>query len=219
MAHYGTLKSFRFADAEEDVRGAEVYGRGDEKLGDIDDIIVDHSSGEIRYAVVDTGGWLSSRKFVVPAERIRRHPRSEDAFSVNLSKREVERFPAYDEKMLESDERWRDYEDRYRAELTTSGDVLHREGSDRTITAPAEQIGGGGGISSRGLAPQRLREGDTVGVTASGKPDVERGTLHPTATSPQLEIGRRWQAFSERVRQSREQIVAECPTCGERRVA
>ena len=69
MAHYGTLKDVRFAT--EDIRGAHLYGLNDEKLGKIDDVIFDHSTGNIRYVVVDTGGWLSSKKFLVPAEGLR----------------------------------------------------------------------------------------------------------------------------------------------------
>ena len=34
-------------------------------------MIFDHSTGDIRYIVVDTGGWLSTKKFIVPAEGIR----------------------------------------------------------------------------------------------------------------------------------------------------
>ena len=73
MAHYGILRDFRFANTDEaadDIRGSQVYGRGDEKLGKIDDVIFDHSSGNIRYLVIDTGGWLSSKKFLVPPDRV-----------------------------------------------------------------------------------------------------------------------------------------------------
>lgn len=50
MAHFGTLRNYRFSDTQaacEDIRGAKVYGRDDEKLGKIDDVIFDHSSGAI----------------------------------------------------------------------------------------------------------------------------------------------------------------------------
>ena len=40
MAHYGTLKDARIADASEDIRGSHLYGTNDEKLGKIDDVIV-----------------------------------------------------------------------------------------------------------------------------------------------------------------------------------
>ena len=52
----------------DDIRGSAVYGTGDEKLVKIDDVILDSDSGQIRYIVVDTGGWLSSRRFLVPPD-------------------------------------------------------------------------------------------------------------------------------------------------------
>src|SRR5919204_30939 len=51
MAHYGTLQDYRFTDtdaAKDDIRGSKIYGRDDEKLGKIDDVIFDHSTGAIR---------------------------------------------------------------------------------------------------------------------------------------------------------------------------
>src|ERR1700688_4239478 len=71
MAHYGTLKDTRIADAAGDIRGSHLYGLNDEKLGKIDDVIFDHATGNIRYVVVETGGWLSTKKFLVPAEGLR----------------------------------------------------------------------------------------------------------------------------------------------------
>jgi len=73
MPHYGLLRDYRFEDegTADDIRGAKIYGRDDEKLGKIDDVIFDHTTGNIRYVVVDTGGWLSSKKFLVPPDRIR----------------------------------------------------------------------------------------------------------------------------------------------------
>ena len=69
MPHYGILREYRFEDVD-DVRGADVYGVNDEKLGTIDDVIFDHSSGDIRYIVLKTGGVLSRRNVIVPASRI-----------------------------------------------------------------------------------------------------------------------------------------------------
>jgi len=56
MAQHGMLRDYRFTEAAEDIRGSKLYGLNDEKLGKIDDVIFDHSSGTIRYVVVDTGG-------------------------------------------------------------------------------------------------------------------------------------------------------------------
>src|SRR5947209_14089719 len=97
MAHLGTLRDFRFDDQADDIRGAALYGRDNEKLGKIDDVIFDHSSGQLKYAVVDTGGWLSSKKFLVTADRIRQRSAKDDEYVVDLSKDQIEALPAYDE--------------------------------------------------------------------------------------------------------------------------
>src|ERR1700689_5442523 len=104
MANYGMLRNYRFTDAAEDIRGSKLYGLNDEKLGKIDDVIFDHSSGLIRYVVVDTGGWLSTKKFIVPADRLQASAKHDDDFTVNLTKEQVEQFPSYSETDLESDE-------------------------------------------------------------------------------------------------------------------
>src|SRR6266436_3269005 len=133
MAQSGMLRDYRFTDAAEDIRGSKLYGLNDEKLGKIDDVIFDHSTGEIRYVVVDTGGWLSTKKFIVPAGRLRASLEHKHDFIVDLTKKQVEDFPPYQETDLESDEQWVDYEGRYRS-LWEGGPVMHREGTDRNIT-------------------------------------------------------------------------------------
>ena len=68
MSHYGVLGDYRFKEVAEDIRGTTLYGVGDEKLGKIDDVILDHSSGNVKYVVDDTGGWLRTKTFIVPSE-------------------------------------------------------------------------------------------------------------------------------------------------------
>ena len=61
MARYGTLGDYRFSDTQEaalDIRGANVYGPNDQKLGEIADVVFDEATGALVFAVVDTGGWL-----------------------------------------------------------------------------------------------------------------------------------------------------------------
>ena len=110
MAQQGMLRDYRFTDAAEDIRGSKLFGWNDEKLGKIDDVIFDHASGLIRYVVVDTGGWLSTKKFIVPSERLRASAEHKYDFAVDLSKEQVESLPPYDESHLESDQQWADYE-------------------------------------------------------------------------------------------------------------
>jgi sporulation protein YlmC with PRC-barrel domain len=143
MAHCGLLRNYRFSDsseAAEDIRGAKLYGVNDEKLGKIEDVIFDHSTGLIRYVVVDTGGWLSSKRFLVPADSLKASVEHEDDFEVGLTKEQIESFPPYNESDLESEQGWSDYEKGYRSKWQ-SGPVMHRMGTDRNITPTTKQYG------------------------------------------------------------------------------
>lgn len=122
MAHYGLLRDYRFDDegTADDIRGAKIYGQDDEKLGKIDDVIFDHATGNIRYVVVDAGGWLSSKRFLVPAHQIRASQKHKDDFEISATKDQIERFPEYKESDLESDEDWKNYEKRYKEPGTTA---------------------------------------------------------------------------------------------------
>lgn len=154
MAHLGTLRDFRFENSTDDIRGAALYGRDDEKLGKIKDVIFDHGSGSVQYAVVDTGGWLSSKLFVVPAERIRPRSDKDDEYVAALSKKQIENFPIYDEKFLSDDKRWDAYERDYRgsAKFEETGDVLHQAGGTNILVSD--------GMRAEGSVP----------TTSSGRP-------------------------------------------------
>lgn len=122
MTHYGRLAEYQFTDKTvEDIRGSAVYGLDDKKLGKIDDVIFDHSTGDIRYVVVDTGGWLSSKEFLVPAGQLKPSTEHKNDYRVDLTKTQIESFPPYDEETLESQEKWGDYENRYRSAYGTGG--------------------------------------------------------------------------------------------------
>jgi sporulation protein YlmC with PRC-barrel domain len=112
---YTTLRDYRFNKDIDDIRGSSVYGPGDEKLGKIDDVIFDSDSGQIRYLVVDTGGWLSSRRFLVPPEQLHPSTTHDNDFAVNMTKAQIERFPSLDEKVLEDKQRFDDYDKSYRS--------------------------------------------------------------------------------------------------------
>lgn len=140
MAIYGNLKDYRFGDEADDIRGSNIYGLNDEKLGEIDDVIFDHSTGDLKYVVVDTGGWLSSNKFLVPARQLTIREEGDDDYHVNLSKKQIETLPQYQEDAVEREEDFRDYETRYEASYSDSGDILQREGSTHLITPTPDEM-------------------------------------------------------------------------------
>lgn len=206
MAHYGTLRDYRFADldTDEDIRGSHVYGRDDDKLGKIDDVIFDHTTGNIRYVVIDTGGWLSSKKFIVPAERLRGSAKHEDDFQIDATKAQIERFPTYNEDDVRDEDRWKDYEKRYKA-AWHDGPVQHRKGSDHDITpTPSEMPEQPGSIGSQ-LSREEQQELSSRIIPAADN----EVTIDSTGSG----IGARWLTFEDRLRQHRRDITESCTTC------
>ncbi|MGE5323350.1 MAG: PRC-barrel domain-containing protein [Actinomycetota bacterium] len=216
MPHYGTLRETRFEDTE-DIRGAEVYGVNNEKLGKIDDVIFDHSTADIRYIVVDTGGWLHSRKFLVPAGRISPYGNHDDKFYAELDKERIEMLPEYDEKRLGSETDWADYEKRYE-EGWKSGTVLYNERTGRTVTPPMDQVQGARtsplseqdqqSLQHDFTPEKRGHRDDLWGVAPSG----DHVTLHPNKASI---AGREDAIMVERERESREHHVPNAETIKE----
>jgi sporulation protein YlmC with PRC-barrel domain len=77
MAHYGSSGGHRFTADVPDVRGADVYGSEDEKIGNIEDVTFDHGTMEIRFVVIEGGDRSQSHKFLFPVNRIlddNKHP-------------------------------------------------------------------------------------------------------------------------------------------------
>ncbi|HWR16283.1 MAG TPA: PRC-barrel domain-containing protein [Terriglobales bacterium] len=219
MNHYGTLRDFRFSEKDvDDIRDSDLYGRGDEKLGEIDDVIFDHTTGDIRYVVVDTGGWLSSKKFLVPAGRLEASREHDDDYYVNLSKAEIESFPEYDEDIVSDRDRWNDYETRY-TRAWSDGEVMHREEEvDKIVTPTTSEMP----TATPGMAR-------TTSSVPTGATDVTpmRTTIArenpPVANDPiasgggvvsRERLGHRWGSFEDRLRRDRSRITSGCSACG-----
>lgn len=226
MAHYGTLRDATISEASDDIRGSHLYGLNDQKLGKIDDVIFDHSTGDIRYAVVDTGGWLHSKKFLVPTERIRRSAKHQDDYQADLNKEQIESFPPYNESDLESEDKWTDYENRFRAKWVTDP-VQHRAETDRNVTPTTYQTTGNLNSERAEAAvhgtPQPRTPQSAMGATRSdldaARTPTERvvpaGTDSVVIASSANGIGGRWDTFQSRLRERRQEIVSHCQTCSD----
>jgi sporulation protein YlmC with PRC-barrel domain len=221
MSHQGTLSNYSFSEATEDIRGAKLYGVGDEKLGKIDDVIFDHSTGNIHYVVVDTGGWLSTKKFIVPANRLRASDKHEGDFTVDLTKEQIESFPPYNEKDLASENKWADYEGEYRAKWET-GPVMHRAETDRNITPTTQQLQGnpvstqraGGSNASQRLTTGPIGSSDPAqAASRASERVVPAGTDSVVIGNSASGIGGRWDTFQARLRERRKEAVAACTSC------
>lgn len=229
MAHYGTLRDTPVDKWGEDIRGSHLYGVNDEKLGKIEDVIFDHSTGDIRYLVVDTGGWLSSKKFIVPADALRASSKHEDDFEATLTKKQIENFPLYNESHLESESKWSNYERSYRSKWVADP-VMHREATDRNITPTTLQESGNldserAAAQAHGMpAPKMSPSSTRVTTNAEREADLEAadsptdriipaGADAVVISTSASGIGDRWDTFQSRLRERRREAVATCRTC------
>jgi sporulation protein YlmC with PRC-barrel domain len=207
MAQYGTLQNFKLQNAAEDIRGSHMYGVNDEKLGKITDVVFSNGSGDILYVVVDTGGWLSTKEFIVPAGRVRVSAKHENDYEVPLTKSQIENFPPYNPKNLESDKTWDDYETRYRSKWD-DGPVMHREGSDHNITPTPQQVTPGTGATGRlrpGFGANSAEAADEAAAEADTGRIVQAGADDVVIANSASGIGGRWDTFQSRLRERRKQ--------------
>lgn len=195
MAHLGTLRDYHFSSDIEDVRGAVVYGSKDEKLGTIDDVIFDCATGMVCYAIVETGGWLQSRKFVVPAGHIEPRADEENEFQAGLSKDQIEHLPVYREELVENDEDWKRYEDLYQASLGANYDW--QAGSSAAQPPPTVDHESAGKSAVLDQSPRGL---DELRSPKGTPPEI--ASAKTTAA-----LRRRWEIFQENLQSNREDIL------------
>jgi len=203
MARHGMLRDYRFPDVAEDIRGSKLYGLKDEKLGKIDDVIFDYFTGLIRYVVVDTGGWLKTKKFIVPADQLWASTEHKDDFAVELTKAQVEAFPPYNESDLESEQQWADYEGRYRSKWEADP-VMHRMGTDRNITPTTQQMPGSLASKQAAASATGSADSDTGAFTEGG---FAASTDSVVISQSAVGIGPRWDTFQDRLRERRKQAI------------
>jgi hypothetical protein len=89
-----------------------VYGWEHEKLGHLDGFIVDAETGGVYYAAVHAGGWLNSKRFLVPIGHIVKLDPTTKELLVDISKDAIRRYPEFDRDLfLElTDEQMRAFE-------------------------------------------------------------------------------------------------------------
>jgi sporulation protein YlmC with PRC-barrel domain len=78
------------------VEGASVYSPDGEKLGSIDDLMIDKLSGQVRYAVLEFGGFLGmgTDRFPMPW-RVLAYSHEHGGYVVPLAKAALEKAPRY----------------------------------------------------------------------------------------------------------------------------
>jgi len=90
--------------AAEKVEGTNVYNLKGDKLGTVDDIMLDKVSGKAIYAVMSFGGFLGiGEKYHPLPWSTLKYDESKEGYVVNLDKKMLEGAPTYD---MDDDFRW-----------------------------------------------------------------------------------------------------------------
>jgi sporulation protein YlmC with PRC-barrel domain len=90
------------------VEGTNVYDTAGEKLGSIDDLMIDQRSGQVRYAVLEFGGFLGmgTDRYPIPWSMLK-YDDGKSGYIVPLDKAKLEKAPKY------TDERAPTYDTEY----------------------------------------------------------------------------------------------------------
>jgi hypothetical protein len=67
----------------------------DGRIGTVHDFLFDDVSWRVRWLVVDTGGWLSSRRVLLPPSVLGHPDRAKREFAVRLTMQEVKDSPSH----------------------------------------------------------------------------------------------------------------------------
>ena len=80
------------------VEGTNVYNPAGDKLGSVDDLMIDKLSGQIRYAVLEFGGFLGmgTDRYPLPWNMLK-YDTQREGYVVPLDKKKLEQAPRYSE--------------------------------------------------------------------------------------------------------------------------
>jgi sporulation protein YlmC with PRC-barrel domain len=91
-----TTSSIHDVISSERVEGTSVYNTAGEKLGTIDDLMIDKRSGQVRYAVMEFGGFLGigTDRYPIPWNMLK-YDTGQDGYVVPLDMTKLEGAPRY----------------------------------------------------------------------------------------------------------------------------
>jgi hypothetical protein len=227
MTHYGSLGTQAVSEDVRDIRGTDVRGADNTKLGDVTDVIIDHEAMEIRYVVMDSGGWLEAGTFLLPADRMSADETDENNLTAGVTRQQIHNSPKYDKKTLHSEDEWKKYEREFK-KYWDEEPILHMKDSYRIITPPEEPNSAQPTSSSevkesdaREQNPANLFPERMTHVFSDPAPGSGKVTLRPKSVARAEEAAagvallkpRWWDAFENYLRLNKDDIQAKCPQC------
>jgi len=226
MTHYGSGNQ-AVSEKIRDIRGTSVSGADNTKLGEVDDVIFDHETMEIRYLVVHSADGLEPSTFLLPADHISADEKHEDNLVASVTRQQIENSPRYDKKSLRTEDAWKKYEQDFK-KYWDEEPVMHLKGSDRIITMPGESVpvqasstNRSSQASDRELNAADLFPNRISPVFSDTAPNSGEVTLRPksvaraeeAATGVTLLKPEWWESFENYLRVNKDDIQAKCPQC------
>jgi hypothetical protein len=82
--------------SSDNVEGTSVYNAAGDKLGSIDDLMIDKLSGQVRYAVLEFGGFLgmNADRYPIPW-KVLKYSTDKGGYIVPLDKSQLQNAPKY----------------------------------------------------------------------------------------------------------------------------
>jgi uncharacterized protein (TIGR02271 family) len=152
---------------EGDMKGMSVYS-GAEKVGSVDDILVDDNGG-FRYLVINTGAWIFGKKVLLPIGRARMNAASNRVEAMNLTKAQVEHLPEFKDDMTADYEHEEQVRQVYRPSSAMGSTPLE---SGASLDSPAAL---GVGYAGAASAPTTVNTPPTID-TSTGYQGYDRDT-------------------------------------------
>lgn len=192
----------RYLDADDlddfdvDFDGLDVRGVGGDKLGEVDGFLVDPGPGRVLYTVVDSGGWFTSRRFLVPIGHAV-VDRERPSLHVDIARDRLRDYPEFDEARFRdlSDEELRSYDGRMRSiccpdEVRGEASGWHH-GDARHYQQPAWWSAGAYTASRlRPIEPASFRTRPAATTAAAPAPHETFDREHVTARAGEHRDGR-----------------------------
>ena len=94
---------FEIVKGEPDIRGWDVKNSHRQKIGEVEDLIVDAQQKKVRYMIVDLDDnelKLDHRKVLIPIGLAELHEKDDDVILPNVQAEQIRSLPAYDKKNL-----------------------------------------------------------------------------------------------------------------------
>jgi photosynthetic reaction center H subunit len=118
LCRLGEMSDYEVADEDPDIRGWDVLGENGEKIGTVEELIVDTTSMKVRYLDIDLDDSIiegnEERHVLIPIGAAKLDDDDDNVFVQGLDRKVVNRFPAYKDRQPLT----REYENEVRSTLS-----------------------------------------------------------------------------------------------------